>query len=102
MTTMKITLAIFSGIGGVASLTTSSIVANLPALTPPSAISNETTVSLTLGLVFIGISGTATAAWKLSRAWSALENKATLLERELGDIKARLNIPDRRSGGHDS
>ncbi len=81
MTGAKIAFAAVTGIGGVASTITGGIVANVP------AISNDTPVSLTLGLVFVGMSFIATAAWKISRAWAKMESKMVLLETEVASLR---------------
>lgn len=88
---MKIALALFSLIGGIASAITGTIIANIPGFytlsTAGSALSNETPVSITLGLVFAGVGGVAIAAWKLSRAWANLENKIISLEYKIKHLE---------------
>ena len=81
MTGIKVGLAAIGTVGGISSAVTGGIVANTPSL------SNETPVSLTLGLVFLGIAATASAAWKVSRAWSKIENKIAVLETEVASLR---------------
>lgn len=83
MTSFKIALAAVGVVGGVTSTVTGTIVANVP------AIGSDTPINLTLALVGGGIAGTAVAAWKVSRAWSAMENRMTRMEEKLVNIESR-------------
>lgn len=78
MTGVKIALSAIGALGGVATTITGGIVAVVP------GISGETPINLTLAFVAGGIGTTAVIAWKVSRAWSQLENRLNLIESRLG------------------
>jgi hypothetical protein len=71
MTGIKISFYALGAVGGVAS----------------PAISGDSTVNLTLALVAGGIGGTAVAAWKVARAWYAMEAEVKILRAEVDSLK---------------
>lgn len=81
MTGIKISLAAVGAVGGVSSTITGGILAQQP------GISGNTPVNLTLALVAGGIGATAVAAWKVSRAWYAMEAEVKVLRAEVDTLK---------------
>lgn len=98
MTGIKISLAAVSAVGGVSSTVTGGILAVTP------GIGSDTPVNLTLALVAGGIGGTALAAWKVSRAWYAMESEVRVLRTEVDTLKkgraAELREKLRELEGH--
>lgn len=86
---MKIALSVLGAIGGISSTVTGFIFANVPsaASAPVAAISSDTPVQLTLALVGGGITATAIAAWKVSRAWAQMEARMAIIETDLASLK---------------
>lgn len=87
MTGIKIALSAISIVGGVSSTVTGFIFANSPIATQSGALSSDTPVQLTLALVAGGITATAVAAWKVSRAWAQMENRLAVMEADISSLK---------------
>lgn len=67
-------------LGGASSLT-GTILANVP------GIGADTPINLTLALTAGGLGLTATLAWKVSRAWSKIENTLARVEERLSALE---------------
>lgn len=81
MTSIKVAISVVGIIGGVSSASTGILATTIP------SISNETPISLTLGLVFVGVATIASAAWKISRAWAQMEAKLEKHAEEIESLK---------------
>lgn len=86
MTGIKIALSALGAIGGISSTVTGFIFAKVP-LAQSGALSSETPVQLTLALVAGGITATAVAAWKVSRAWAQVEARMATMEADIASLK---------------
>lgn len=87
MTGIKIALSALAAVGGVSSTVTGFIFAKVPLAQVGGALSSDTPVQLTLALVAGGITATAVAAWKVSRAWAQMENRLAAIETDLASLK---------------
>lgn len=81
MTGIKVALSAVGILGGGSSAITGIIVAQAPALTP------DTQVNVTLALVGTGLATVAVLSWKVSRAWSKLENTISRLDERIAAVE---------------
>jgi len=85
MTGLKLVFLAAGAIGGIASTITGGIVATTQ--TGGAAISSDTPVALTFGLVASGVVGTAVAAWKASRVWAGMEADLKTLREKVESLE---------------